>query len=58
LYYLEEKSYQEVAAMLGIPIGTVKTFLHRAKKELVEIIERREGVLARSSRGVNAYGLS
>jgi len=44
--------------MLGIPIGTVKTFLHRAKKELVEIIERREGVLARSSRGVNAYGLS
>jgi RNA polymerase sigma-70 factor (ECF subfamily) len=58
LYYLEEKSYQEVAAMLGIPLGTVKTFLHRARKELVEIIERREGVHSRPSRGVDAYGLS
>jgi RNA polymerase sigma-70 factor (ECF subfamily) len=58
LYYLEEKSYQEVAEMLGIPMGTVKTFLHRGKKELVEISERREGAPARPSRGVNAYGLS
>jgi len=58
LYYLEEKSYQEVAEMLGIPLGTVKTFLHRAKKELVEIIERREGVRVRPPRGVDAYGLS
>ena len=48
LYYLEEKSYQEVAAMLGIPMGTVKTFLHRAKKELVQISQRCE----------DAYGLS
>ena len=35
LFYLEQKSYEEVAAMLGIPIGTVKTYLHRAKKELL-----------------------
>jgi RNA polymerase sigma-70 factor (ECF subfamily) len=34
LYYLEEQSYEEVAARLGIPIGTVKTYLHRAKKQL------------------------
>jgi len=34
LFYLEEKSYEEVAAMLGLPLGTVKTYLHRARKQL------------------------
>jgi RNA polymerase sigma-70 factor (ECF subfamily) len=36
LFYLEEKSYEEVSAMLGLPIGTVKTYLHRARKQLAE----------------------
>ena len=36
LFYLEEKSYEEVASMLGLPIGTVKTYLHRARKQLAE----------------------
>jgi RNA polymerase sigma-70 factor, ECF subfamily len=35
LFYLEQKSYAEVAEMLGIPMGTVKTYLYRAKKELL-----------------------
>jgi RNA polymerase sigma-70 factor (ECF subfamily) len=34
LYYLEEKSYEEVSRLLGWPMGTVKTCLHRARKEL------------------------
>ena len=34
LYYLEERSYQEVAEILEIPLGTVKTHLHRAKEHL------------------------
>jgi RNA polymerase sigma-70 factor (ECF subfamily) len=34
LFYMEEKSYEEVARELGLPIGTVKTYLHRARKEL------------------------
>ena len=29
LCHMEEKSYDEVAAMLAIPVGTVKTHLHR-----------------------------
>jgi len=40
LFYLEQRSYEEVAAMLGIPVGTVKTFLHRGKKELLKIAGR------------------
>jgi RNA polymerase sigma-70 factor (ECF subfamily) len=34
LFYLEERSYDQVARMLGLPMGTVKTWLHRAKKQL------------------------
>ena len=34
LFYMQEKSYAEVALMLGIPVGTVKTYLFRARKLL------------------------
>ncbi len=40
LFYLEQKSYEEAALMLGIPLGTVKTLLFRAKKELLRINSR------------------
>ena len=46
LFYLEEKSYEEVAARLGIPLGTVKTFLYRAKKELLKIGARTDHAAA------------
>jgi RNA polymerase sigma-70 factor, ECF subfamily len=38
LFYLEDRSYQQVALALGVPMGTVKTFLHRAKKELAVLL--------------------
>jgi RNA polymerase sigma-70 factor (ECF subfamily) len=41
LFYLEEKSYQEVAQMLDLPMGTVKTHLHRAKKEAAAMLASR-----------------
>jgi RNA polymerase sigma-70 factor (ECF subfamily) len=34
LYYLQEQSYQEIAATLGLPLGTVKTHLYRARERL------------------------
>lgn len=40
LFYLEQKAYEEVAKMLGLPLGTVKTFLFRARRELVRISAR------------------
>jgi RNA polymerase sigma-70 factor, ECF subfamily len=40
LFYWEEKSYDEVAAMLGLPAGTVKTYLHRARKQLAQAMLR------------------
>ena len=34
LHYLEDVSYPEIAEILDLPLGTVKTHLHRAKKML------------------------
>ena len=36
LFYMQEQSHEEVAAMLAMPIGTVKTLLHRARERLKE----------------------
>ena len=34
LYYLEERPVAEVAEMMGLPVNTVKTHLHRARASL------------------------
>jgi len=36
LFYMQDKSYDEVALMLDLPLGTVKTYLHRARLQLTE----------------------
>jgi RNA polymerase sigma-70 factor (ECF subfamily) len=41
LFYYEDRSVSEVASMLGMPEGTVKTNLHRARGALVEQLRRR-----------------
>jgi RNA polymerase sigma-70 factor (ECF subfamily) len=40
LFYMQEKSYEEVSRMLDLPIGTVKTYLFRARKSLAEELAR------------------
>jgi RNA polymerase sigma-70 factor (ECF subfamily) len=37
LFYMEDKSYEQTAASLGLPLGTVKALLHRARKKLTEL---------------------
>ena len=44
LFHYEELSLQEVAGVLGRPDGTIKTWLHRARKQLADALARR-GVL-------------
>jgi RNA polymerase sigma-70 factor (ECF subfamily) len=34
LFYLQEQSYQEIADVLDLPLGTVKTHLYRARERL------------------------
>lgn len=38
LRFVEEMSYQEVAEILDLPLGTIKTYIHRARKELAELL--------------------
>jgi RNA polymerase sigma-70 factor (ECF subfamily) len=38
LRYQEGLTQPEIAEILGLPAGTVKTYLHRARKELAEIL--------------------
>lgn len=42
LFYLRDRSYEEVAEILGLPLGTVKTHLHRAKVRLRRLLESGE----------------
>ena len=42
LHYMEGYKLREIAEILEIPVGTVKTRLARAKKELREQLEERE----------------
>ena len=39
LFYFEERSVTEVAAMMGVPEGTVKSQLHRARRALADMME-------------------
>jgi RNA polymerase sigma-70 factor (ECF subfamily) len=39
LFYMEERSYEEVARLLDLPLGTVKTNLHRARKQLATMVK-------------------
>ncbi len=40
LPYQEGLSHPEIAEVMGVPVGTVKTHLHRARKELAEAMTR------------------
>ena len=39
LFYFEERNLKEVAAMLDLPEGTVKSHLHRARRALGDMLE-------------------
>ena len=41
LFHQQELSVQEVAEIMNVPEGTIKTWLHRARKELAEHLQRR-----------------
>jgi RNA polymerase sigma-70 factor (ECF subfamily) len=34
LRHVEGRPYEEIAEMMGLPLGTVKTYIHRARHEL------------------------
>ena len=49
LFHEQELSYTEIAEAMNVPLGTVKTWVHRARRELIEELQRRGVVVERGS---------
>jgi len=49
LRYMGERSYEEIAEAMGLPVGTVKTYIYRGKVQLKKILTRK-GLSATSGR--------
>ncbi|HWN80479.1 MAG TPA: sigma-70 family RNA polymerase sigma factor [Candidatus Udaeobacter sp.] len=48
LFYLDELRYEEIAMILDVPVGTVKTWIHRARLRLRDVlIEEAECAMGR-----------
>jgi RNA polymerase sigma-70 factor (ECF subfamily) len=45
LYYQDERPVEEIAAMLGMPVNTIKTHLHRARARLATALDARAPLL-------------
>lgn len=43
LYYLQEVPYEDIAETMRIPMGTLKTWMHRARLQLRKIVEKELG---------------
>jgi len=43
LRYMGERSYEEIAEIMGLPIGTVKTYIYRGKAQLKKVITKQTG---------------
>jgi RNA polymerase sigma-70 factor (ECF subfamily) len=41
LFYMEDRSYEQTARALDVPLGTLKAMLHRARKRLAELVEEK-----------------
>jgi RNA polymerase sigma-70 factor (ECF subfamily) len=41
LFHQEERSYEEIAAVLDVPVGTVRTHLHRGRAKVAALVRER-----------------
>ena len=51
LRYREDLSVQEIAGIMSLPLGTVKTYLYRARKELASILSAQGWITTPSRAG-------
>ena len=40
MFHLEGRGYQEIAAALGVPLGTVATWISRGRKAMAQVMEK------------------
>lgn len=39
MYHMEGLAYEEIAQVMDVPLGTVKTYIHRGRKELRDVLD-------------------
>jgi RNA polymerase sigma-70 factor (ECF subfamily) len=44
LFHEQELSYDQIAQAMDVPLGTVKTWVHRARRELIQHLRRRGAI--------------
>jgi RNA polymerase sigma-70 factor (ECF subfamily) len=44
LFHEHELSYADIAAAMEVPLGTIKTWVHRARRELIEQLRKRGAI--------------
>ncbi len=44
LFHERELPYESISQLLEVPLGTIKTWIHRARKELVQTLRAREAL--------------
>jgi len=50
LFHEHSLSYAEIADHLGCPVGTAKTWVHRARTSVIQILQQREVLATRQNR--------
>src|SRR5262245_44943721 len=58
LFHDQELSYTEIAESMDVPLGTIKTWVHRARRELIQQLRRREAIPAPHCLRQRAAGLT
>lgn len=56
-FHYDQLAYAEIAEVLGAPVGTIKTWIHRARREVAERLIRR-GVVERVTSDVSSDEVS
>jgi RNA polymerase sigma-70 factor (ECF subfamily) len=44
LFHEQELSYADIAAAMEVPLGTIKTWVHRARRELIDYLRKRGAI--------------
>jgi RNA polymerase sigma-70 factor (ECF subfamily) len=44
LFHEQELSYADIATAMEVPLGTIKTWVHRARRELIDYLRKRGAI--------------
>jgi RNA polymerase sigma-70 factor, ECF subfamily len=58
LFHERELSYGEIAVTMDVPLGTVKTWVHRARRELIDYLRQRGAIPTERNLAAHSHAVS